>query len=472
MKLYSQQLELRAIKSMAVANGDGKLEVNKATMVSSLLMASMDETFFHYEPTKAAYKRLMTVSQKRSRIISYADLLEDPALNEEYRDILREYNKKPVKATKGAEDLIEKLDEYRITRAMYGMAKTVIETLKEPEVDIHALLEQTTNALGKARSRESMADLILTVGKDSNAEGLDLVEKALSPETEKQLKTGMKEFDEKNGGLPSEGVLLLASTTSGGKSVTRMNLVSNIYKLNKVDVATVSLEMNAVKETRRHLSHLTRIPFWKYVKKRLSTDEKKASRKAWRRFHKFGVENNCRYSLMCPTRSLSIQSLLLLMKPYNFKVIAIDYIGLLEGVDGADQWKMLSAVTRECKIFSAENKCLVILLAQLDSDDDRIRYSKGILEHVDNCIIWNYSKQEQRDLKILPMVQKKARDQELFNFDQREHFEIMTVMNPDDPVPVIEQDTNSHSGGSDHSIGDDDVDPLQEGGKEVQYDVE
>lgn len=470
MKLFSQQLELRAIKSMAVANGGGKLQVTNATVVSSLLLASVDESFFHYEPCKAAYKRLMTVSTKRSRIIAYSDLLEDPALNEEYRDILREYNKRPVVTKRGAEDLLEQLDKYRMTRGLYYMSRDILESLKQSEVDVQALLDDTTNKLTRCRSRESMADMILTVGKDANQAGIDLMDQVLNPEEEKLLKTGMKEFDERNGGLPAEGVLLLASTTSGGKSVTRMNLVSNIYKLNKVDVSTVSLEMNAVKETRRQASFLTKIPFWKYVKKRLNDDEKARSLQSWRKFHRFGVKNGCRYSLMCPTHSLSIESLLLLMKPYGFKVLAIDYIGLLEGVDGADQWKMLSAVTRACKVFSAETKCLVILLAQLDSDDDRIRYSKGILEHVDNCLIWNYSKQEQRDLRVLPMVQKKARDQELFNFDLSERFDIMTVANPDDKgLPAVVADTTvAH--GSVPTIGDDDVDPL--GDEQIAYDVD
>lgn len=468
MKLYSQQSELRAIKSMAVANsGAGKLEVNTATLVSSFLMASVDETFFHYEPCKAAYKRLVSVSRKRSRIVSYADLLEDPALNEEYRDILREYNKKPIQSKAGAVDLLEKLDEYRMTRTLFFMSKNIIETLKQPEVDVQVLLDDTTNALTQARARESMADMILTIGKDANDEGLDLVNKALSPDNEKLLKTGYKEFDEKSGGLPSEGVFLLASTTSGGKSVTRMNLVNNLYKLNKVDVCTVSLEMNAVKETRRTLSWLTRLPFWKFVKNRISDSEHSLALKAWRKFHKFGVKFKCRYSLLCPTRSLSIDSLLMLVKPYKYKVLAIDYIGLLDGADGADQAKVLSAITRVCKIFSAENKCLVILLAQLDSDDDRIRYSKGILEHVDNCWIWNYSKQEQRDLKLLPVQQKKARDQELFNFELVERFDIMTVANVGDELPSLEI---GDGGSTKFDPSDDgDVDPLGEG--EVDYAV-
>lgn len=467
MKLFSQSLELKAIKSMAVSHGDGsKVEVNERSLVSSMLLASVDESFFHHAPCKAAFNRIVTVSKKRSKIPTFDDLVEDPALNEEYRDVLREYKKKPLKSQSQARELLTSLDAYRKTRAMYFMAKNVIDTLKEPEVDVDKLLDDTTDRITQTRSREAMADLVYTIGANANA--IDLAEEAMSPEDEMLLKSGFTEFDERNGGLPSEGVMLLAATTSGGKSVTRMNLMANIYKLNRVNVGTVSLEMNAKKETRRLLSRLTGIAFWKFNKKRLRKEEKEAARIAWKKFHKFGVKNNCGYSLLCPTRGLSIQQLLMLVKPYGFKALAIDYISLLEGTDSQDQWKVLSSITRECKVFSAENKCLVILLAQLDSEDDRIRYSKGILEHADNAWIWNYTKQEQRDLKTLPIKQLKARDQELFGFDLKEHFEIMTVLNPEDPTPDV-KDLNDPSAGGGRRTGDDDVDPLQEA--DVEYQV-
>lgn len=433
MKLYSQNRELKAIKSIATSissRKDTDMVLNDATSVSAFLMASLDESYFHFEPTKAAYKRLQVVAQKRSRILSYDELLEDPALNEEYRDVLREYTKKSIREVEDAVLLLDHLDEYRKTRALYHMAKDIIDTLKKPEVDVDKLIDNVTNQLTLTRSRESMKDAVLSVGKDGNA--LDLVKEALSLEDDLLLKTGITEFDERNGGLPAEGVFLMAATTSGGKSAVRMNLMKNMYYLNKIDVGTVSLEMNAKKETRRLLSNLTGIPLWKFNKKKLSDAERKQCRVAWKKFHKYGVEHGCRYSLMCPTRGMTISQLLMLMKPYRFKVLAIDYISLLDGVDAQDQWKVLSAITRECKVFSSETKCLVILLAQLDSDDDRIRYSKGILEHCDASWTWNYSKPEQRDLKVLPIQQKKARDQELFPFELKENFECMQVFNMDD----------------------------------------
>ena len=420
MKLFSTALEQIALRSIC----------DSPEAISTLLLGSMDDTFFHYEPCKAAFKRVYTVAKKRSVILGYTELLEDPALNEEYRDILREGEVRLCKTSVKAKRLIESLDKYRKTRHIYTMAKNVIEDLKQPEVDVDSMLDTIVDSVTAARSKEDVAQLVHTVGLDGNAE--DLVEEALSVEDEVLLKCGYKDIDEKNGGIPAEGVMILASTTSGGKSTMLMNLLMNIYRINKVSCSNVSLEMNKNKLTRRMLSRMTRIPYWKFVKKALSEEERNLARKAWRRFHRFGVKNGCQFSLICPTHSVSITKLLTLLRPYGHKVIGIDYISLLEGVDEKDQWKVLSSIAREAKIFSGANKCLVILLAQLDSDDDRIRYSKGVLEHADSAWTWNYSKAEVRETKTMTIRQLKARDQELYPFDLKEDFAIMSIFSPEE----------------------------------------
>ncbi len=426
--------------------------VSGASNASAFLLSNLTEDHFHYEPCKAAFKRLTTMAQKRSRILTYDDLLDDPALDEEFRDILREGRRKPVRDAEAAETLHATLDKYRKARALYAMSKATIEALKETSVDIEALTDEVTEALTRMQLNVADADQILSIGRDANA--YSLIDEALSVEDESLYKTGFKDFDDKNGGLPSEGVMLLAATTSGGKSALRMNLCRNLYHINMVDVLTVSLEMNAKKEARRLASSLSGIEFKKFVRKLLTAEERKLAKQAWKKMHRYGKENDCRYSLMCPTRGLTIGQLLTLIKPYKYKVVAIDYISLLDDGGQKDQWKLLSDIARECKIFSAENHCLVILLAQLDSDDDRVRYSKGILENADNCWIWNYSKEEQRELHILPIKQLKARDQELFPFELRENFAMMQVLNMEE----------SESGSSDSSSGRREVedDPLAE----------
>lgn len=408
------------------------------------MLSSVDESFFQFEPCLAAYRRLAKVAKARARILTYTELLSDPALDEDFRDILRENTVPICKTVEKSHHLIEKLDTFRKIRSLYGLAKMITKSMDDPAVDIDDLLDKVTDQLTEARSRQEIHDLVHAIGRDANA--VDLVDDALSMEDEVLLKCGFSEIDEKNGGVVSEGVMLLAATTSGGKSTMLMNLLTNMYRLNKISVANVSLEMNERKITRRLLSMLTKIPYWKFVKKKLSDEERRAAKRAWKKFHRFGEVNDAQYAFICPKHSVSITQLLTLMKPYGYKVIGIDYVSLLDGVDEKDQWKALSAIVRQCKIFSSENKCLIILLAQLDSDDDRIRYSKGMLEHADAAWTWNYYKPEQRESKIIPVRQLKARDQELFPFELREMFEVMSVENMNGDATVDESAASDTAG--------------------------
>ncbi len=457
MKLYSANLELKAIRTIAVRNGmsDGKTEdadsvllTNAKALISSQVLAAIDESFFSYEPCKAAFSRIQSVAAKRSRILGYSDLVEDPSLDEEYRDILSSERKAAAKTKKEAEDLIEALDKYRKLRILYSSSKETLSKLQESSVDPDDLIESVSSSMLQARTRESLSNQILSVG--SSDTGYNLIDQALDPTSDVLIKTGFEEFDTRAGGLPSEGVLILAGTTSGGKSVLRMNLMDYMYYVNHLDCCTISLEMNAKKEVRRLLSSRSRIPLAKINKGLLTEEERATLRKTWKRFHKEGRKSGNRYSLFCPTQSLTSQQAFNLIRPYGFRVVAVDYAGLFEDADSKDQWKALSSIVRQAKIFSGETHSLVIILAQLDSEDDRIRYSKGMLEHADSCWTWNYSKPEQRELQEIPIQQRKGRDQELFPFILKEEFSVMRMSNPDNVGS-----TSSSDGGSSGSDDDD-----------------
>lgn len=431
MKLFSQNLELKALRTLAAGGsfepGEEIKTSSKRQEIGSLLFSRLDESFFHTEPCRAAYKRLLIVADKRAKILSYDELCEDPALDEDFREVLRENAKSRCKSRQEAKDLAEHLNLYRKKRIFFESAKTTLEMLKGSSVDVEELARYNMEMTVKGNTDRDSSTKILTIGKDANAK--DLALRALDEKQGKLLKSGFTEYDTRNGGLPDEGVMILASTTSGGKSTLRLNLCKNLYMLNMVDVITISLEMSDVKETRRLLSCLSGLDFWKFTKKVLKKSEREEALAQFKSFHKFGRKNNCKYSIFCPTQSIGARQLFMMLRPYRFKVVAIDYVSLLEGVDENDQWKALSKVVRLAKIFSTETNCLVIILAQLDSDDSRIRYAKGMLEHADVCWIWNYSKQEQRDLHELPIEQRKARDQELFPFVLQEEFFRMRVVN-------------------------------------------
>jgi hypothetical protein len=474
MKLFSQHSEMKALK--CITRGSKKSKGDGYTSEAGLdagayLLASLDESFFHYEPCKVAFARIMVILKKRSQVMSYDDLCEDPSINEEYREVLKQYTKKASLTLEGAKNLVDTLSKYRKARLVYFAAKHALEVLKGNELDVDKLLDSMSNRIAEARTASTDKDPIYILGKDSNS--MDLLDEALSPEDDLLYKTGFKEFDDKVGGLPSEGVVILAGTTSGGKSTMRMNLLSRMYKLNKIDVSTVSFEMNAKKESRRLLSFLTKIPLWKFTRKKLTEADREKCAKAWKKFQKFGEKNDCRYALLCPTRGLTLQQTFMIFKPYGFKVIGIDYVSLLEGVAIENQALMLKALAREAKIFSAENHCLVILLAQADSDDGRVRYSKGMLEDADNVWLWNYSRPEDRERKIIPIGQVKGRDQEVFNFELEEAFEVMSISDTEAYLNrVSDSEDNTKSNKRSRSTDDDDasgVDPLEQ--PDINYSV-
>ena len=240
--------------------------------------------------------------------------------------------------------------------------------------------------------------------------------------------------------------MLLASTTSGGKSALLMNLLKNMYSQEHRRVCRVSLEMGDKQEMTRLLSCISGISFGRIKQNKLNPKEKQRIKLAFEKFNDIGVKHKCVFNTVSPTKSMTIDDTLRMVKPYRYDVIGIDYISLLEEANGQDQWKILSSIIRDCKIFSRENKCLVIVLCQLDDESDRLRYSKGMKEHADVMWSWNYSKKEQRDLRIIPISTNKARDAELLNFDLAERFDVMQINNiAEDAYSAQEADADEES---------------------------
>lgn len=423
MQLFTQEMELRCILTVV----DPEIPEH----IRSSLLGKLDTDFFHYPPARAAFVRLSTIAKKRAELIEFDDLVEDPAIDEDFREILKECEIDTCTSKKAITRMILTLANYRKLRSMYTTCTKVIEKLKDEAAEPDELLDFMANNVAKARRDLAQDQKIMRIGKKTNAK--DVVHGVLNKVREALIKSGFEPYDKKNGGLPREGVMILSSTTSGGKSVSLMQLCKNIYEMSdKKDpnrIVRISLEMGEEQEMRRLLSNLTRIPLWKFTRNKLSIQEKRKVNNAYKKFVKAGKKNGSQYDTLCPTRDMTIEEIFQMVKPYGYNIVGIDYISLLAGVDSDNQWRILSAIARLAKVFSRENHCLVILLCQLDDESSKLRYSKGIKEHCDVMWSWNYSDPAKRETKLLPIKVDKARDAELFSFDMQEQFEIMTVSN-------------------------------------------
>jgi len=421
MQIHSPTAELRALLTVTTK----KLKEEQRT----LWLGKLNKDHFHTPVMRQAFERITSLARKRFKIVSWKSLLEDPSLDEDIREILAETNEKPCLKKSQLKETLETLEEFRKIRVMRTVAERIYTALEQTSCDAENLLTQVTQEITKATAAKHQDVSFLRFGKDANSK--DVTDRICRNETLPRIPTGLAEYDKTNGGFPDTGVVFLAATTSGGKSIVSMNIGLQMFLEQNLSVFRVSLEMQEIQETQRLYSHKTGIPLKRFKHAKLTAEDKKKVRAVEKMLADHGEKHGIHHTIHCPKGGLSMEETLQLAKPFGYKVIIIDYIGLLNEDSGKDQWKSLMDAARIAKNYTQETGALVILLAQLDDEKEAMRYSKGMKEHADCVIQWNYSRPEQREIREIPMLVSKDRDGETnFMFNMEERFDIMSIYNP------------------------------------------
>jgi hypothetical protein len=90
-------------------------------------------------------------------------------------------------------------------------------------------------------------------------------------------------------------------------------------------------------------------------------------------------------------------------------IVIVDYISLLAGADGEDQWRKLGQIARYAARYADIHRKVVVLCAQV-SEDDKIRYAKSLKEHA--AIMWSFvATKETKEQGILNYNVQKSRGQ-------------------------------------------------------------
>lgn len=409
MLLYSKKLELLAV--YLITQNDRN---------SAALLSKLDENHFYYPATKAAFKRFIHILRLRTEHMDWHSLSEDPALKDSYRETLKTFKQKYAENV-NVDNITATLEQYRVGRAVYSLSQGAIETLKE-SFDADSLIDKLADQLAKARTTTEDQKLY-HIGQGNNT--TEIVKKILDQKIKPPvIPTGFATYDDVMGGFPDNGLIILAATTSSGKSTMANQLAINMNKTGW-DVCKVSLEMPEEQEIQRFLSNQTGIPHTKIQNKKLNSKEIKILKKAYKDFVERAKAEERRLTIIAPTEDMTLTQILMLIKPYNFKIIIIDYISLLKENGNIEQWKHLSDVAREAKRYTLKTGCLIIMLAQLDQDN-KIRYSRAIQEHAD--VVWTWSLTDaDRENEKLTVNQTKGRNQGLISFEVNGKFECMQL---------------------------------------------
>lgn len=467
MKLLSTSLELKAIKSICSAD----------ERTASHLLAGLAKDSFYYKPTKEAHGRILSLLKSRGSLPDWSEICNDPAISESTRNVLKASEEKPLRSFKRnkVNGLLHTLERYRQLRGMLQLADTTLKKLEDENVDLDSLMDEASSKLADVRVKRQASESIVHFGKGNNAG--KVMKDLLRGKRKDFVPTGFQAFDKRNGGFHYGSLVVIGANTGGGKSAMANQLLVNMTTLFAEDCCIVPLEMNATEMSARIIGCQTGLEVSKIAQKKLSKDEEKLAIKAYARFVNNLKANETRYSIYVPEQDMTLEEILMVVKPYRYRVVIIDYISLLKGVDGDDQWKKLGAVARFAKIYAKTTNTIVVLLVQL-SKDGELKYSKTIAEHANNAWFFVNNGTPGEETTIWDIRQVKARNQQLFNFQLLSHNPCMKItdveeQSHEDDEPTEEkdkdkkkkksdeeylQDINEDSGDSDDDSDDDDDD--------------
>lgn len=415
MKLASIKIELEAIKTICSSDENH----------SAFMLGRVSTDYFGYPPVNEIYHRVLVLIKEGKNVPNLKMFREDLTLSKESRDSIQG-KIKSYKSITACQNALAVLENYRKVRLVHiGIESISNQLSKAIDGDGFAVdksIDSLENVVRKTKEGADDSELIHTGKGDT---GKKLIKKILNNDAPNLIPTGFAGFDDKNGGLPKRGVAVMGSNTSGGKSVMGMTLLKNFYLYENMDTCLASFEMDGEEMYGRLASNLSRVNHELILKKTCNKKQKKLIKKAYEKFQKHGKKKGIRWSLYVPKSDITFYDLMYRLKPYNYKVILIDYISLMKQVSHENQAASLAEITRQAKQWSRQMKCLIVILVQM-TDDEQIKYSRGIAENADNIWLWRFGDRE-RETHIIDIMQKKARNQRLFNFPLLESYETMSL---------------------------------------------
>lgn len=348
--------------------------------ISGTLLSMVDESYFYHDISKGLFTRIKDIISKTGEAPSYEVLLEDPEVSNDAKEYL-EKSSDFVKTAEDAHKAIGVLNKYRQIRGLYQLAQSISLDIESDNLNLDKIIDKAANSISVIRSNKSTKDSFLNFGKGNNSK--DFVHSLIFDDnTDALIPTGYDAFDSVSGGLPRQGLVTIGANSGMGKSLLAGDLAIKVaskgYK-----VVIVPLEMSKAEMTARIIANVTDTELSKIIQNKLTDSEKSLVYKRYMRWVRSCAKIGGRLTIFKPNEDLDISEVYASVATYDPDMCIVDYISLLKGLDGDDQWLRLGAIARQSKINADNEHRVNILLCQVN-DDGKIRYARSISEH---CVV-------------------------------------------------------------------------------------
>ena len=397
--------------------------ISKKRKINEKIIGEISEDNFTAPSYKKSIRRVISYYQKKGRFLTWKELINDPTISEEIRKKIKakEIKRKKVKNNDSSLNLPKNYDEYKnLVQYLYSDSKykSMIDLQNELTNSLSKNEAPTSDTVDDILNRVSeQVDYIKKLENSSGTivklESSVISEKILSFRRKIKDKfffpTGIKGFDSKNMGIPSDSFFLIAAKSGAGKSSLALQLGMNM-KAKGGRVCYVPAEMNEEELLLRMSSNLLNVRMNNLVSN--IDDYYKKMSKSLKRYLKDTENDGSCFDLYPPDPNETLEDVLSSTRTEKYNIVFVDYINLLSPMGGEDGWKALDMAGRYSKVYSTMTGTIVCLLAQLDDNTNDIRYAKALREHAHNAWFWRESKDDIRDKGYIKIRQEKARNQD------------------------------------------------------------
>lgn len=419
-KIVSTKAELEALRGL----------MNPDKSIAGFVLSSIDESYFNETVSKEIYNKILDAIHKDGEPPQVNHLINDPELSQDAIDFLS--SGKDFKTKEEAEKSIRLLNKYRQIRGLYELAQDVSREIEENSITVDKIIEKASDQLTKVRQTKGDENAILRFGQGNNSTAM-IKDVLYGEHNDDLIPTGLKIYDDVNGGFPRGGLVTLGGSTGAGKSTFAVSMgiaqASMGYR-----VVIVPLEMEESEMTARIIANVTNTDLSNITQNRkLEQAEKDAVYKKMGKWLKKTSQAGGGLYIYKPRGDVSLDDIFSVVNTYNPDIVYIDYISLLRGVDGDDQWLQLGKVARQAKVDASHNHRVNVLLCQVN-DEGKIRYARSISEH-SNVSFTFVATQETKDQGIIKINVPKCRQGRAFPFTLKVDYSHMIVKDmPQDAV--------------------------------------
>jgi replicative DNA helicase len=395
VKLFSADVEKKVLKTLCASAEGQKLWVN------------LTAKHFATEVGSLTFKRIQHHFKRHGELPSWSSLLTDPGLPDRARSALKAFKAPPARVTKNIKAISNSLEVYRKKRGLDQLSRQISEQLSAEGNEIDGVLDNVSKAFADI-GRADTSLKTHTIGSGDTA--LELVTAILKGKVQQFIPTGFRAYDAINYGIPLGSLMLVAGASGSGKSAVLGTLGRNMA-LKGGEVLFAPLEMETDAMLQRELSTQTGINLTKFLnpKVAMTLAEKQKALKSYKRLSLQIRKAGGKLTFWEQDQQASIDAILGHAKAHGYKIVVVDYVGLLAGTDGDDQVRAFSRITKQCKLWAKNNRAIVILAAQLN-DDGKIKYSRAMNE--DASTMWSFTRTAQdKEQNTVTVDQGKSRQQ-------------------------------------------------------------